>query len=302
MARATRAIPFEELWASYVRKLRAERKRDRTIETYSASVSQFVTYCQEQGWSTAPADWTRAHIQQFIDHLNRKRSPATSSIRFRALKTFLGWLEEEAEIPESPMARMRGPRVPVLPPQVMDMDTIARLMKTCSGRSFDDRRDTAMFRLMLDTGMRRGELASIRVADLNLRDQVVRVSGKTGVRDVPFGAKVALDLDRYLRIRATHPSALSPYLWIGRRGALTGNGIHSVVERRAREAGLDQKIWPHLFRHTFAHMFLSGEGKEGDAMVIGGWKSRSMLDRYGASGAAQRARQAQRERSVGDRL
>jgi integrase len=82
---------------------------------------------------------------------------------------------------------------------------------------------------------------------------------------------------------------------------MTANGISQAVARRAAEAGLGA-LNVHRFRHTFAHQWLAQGGQEGDLMHLAGWRSRSMLSRYAASAAADRARQAYASLSPGDRL
>jgi site-specific recombinase XerC len=164
------------------------------------------------------------------DQLERWK-PLTARNRYRGLQAFLKWAVAEGELDASPMAGMNPPQIPDEPPPVLTDEELRRLLKACEGRDFTDRRDAAILRLFLDTGVRVSEAAGIMLpGDLDLDDQVVIVLGKgRRPRAVPFGRKTALALDRYLRMRASHPFAHLPKPLAGGAGAMTASGLYQVV-------------------------------------------------------------------------
>jgi hypothetical protein len=90
---------------------------------------------------------------------------------------------------------------------------------------------------------------------------------------VKISFDAARSLDRYTRMRARHAQAYRPQLWLGAgsRGPITAGGIYQMITRRVRQAAID--VWPHRFRHHFAHTWLDRGGPEGDLMELNGWTS-----------------------------
>jgi site-specific recombinase XerD len=165
--------------------LRASNRSERTVETYLAAITQLDAFLRERGMPTAVGCLAREHVEAFIAELLQTRSASTASNRFRALQQFFKFLVEEGEIADSPMRRMKPPLVPTHPVDVLSEGQLRALIGTCSSKSFEDRRDEAILRLLVDTGMRRGELLGISIDDLDLDQNVAYVvgNGAVGCRD-----------------------------------------------------------------------------------------------------------------------
>jgi site-specific recombinase XerD len=289
MMSSTRPVPADRqlprghllvLNRSFRRTLEAESKSPRTIEAYTDAVRLLATYCQAHGHPILAGELRREHIQDFIaDQLGRWK-PATAHNRYRGLHAFFKWAVAEGDPETNPMEGMRPPQLPEQPIEVVRPEPLARLLRTCEGRDFTSRRDTAIILLLVDTGMRRAECVGMTLDDVDLDQRIVWVLGKgRRSRALPIGRKTAQALDRYMRIPEGHRLAHLPRLWVGRNGPMTPSGIYQVVHDRARAAGLPA-MHPHQLRHAFATSWLAEGRNENEVMLMAGWKSRIMIDRY----------------------
>jgi site-specific recombinase XerD len=165
-----------DLARSFERHLRAENKSDRTVETYLEAVRLLQAYVARRGVDLAEAD--RVQIEAFLANLLARWKPATAANRYRSLKVFYAWLEDEGEITADPMAKMKPPAIPEQPIPILPDEALRRLFAACAGKDFEARRDTAMIMLLLDSGARRAELVGLRVDDLDFEHDVARVIGR----------------------------------------------------------------------------------------------------------------------------
>lgn len=286
----------------WVRSLKAENKSSNTIDAYTAAAEQFLDFLRDKGMPTEATRINREHVESFVQHLLDTRKPATANNRYRGLQRLFAYLVDEGEITDSPMAKMHPPKVPEPETEVLTDEQLKRLFGACEGTSFATRRDMAMLRLLADTGCRSNELTMLKVEDIDRDAQVIYVMGKgRRPRACPYGPKTAQAIDRYMRLRNQHTLAKSPWLWLGLRGRITDPGLRQLLAIRAKSVGLG-RVHPHQLRHTFAHRWLSAGGNEGDLMRLAGWRSRTMLNRYGASAADARAHEAYRRMRLGDEL
>lgn len=281
------------LVASFERHLRALGRAPDTLRLYDKILGAFLAWADDR-----PID--RGTIEAFLAERRQRLAPSTVAVEFTVLRRFFRWADDEGEL-DSPMARMARPGFDPSPVDVIPDEVLARLLKVCEGRGFKQRRDAAIIRV-LNEGVRRGEIAGIHLKDVDWRTELIHVVGKGArQRAVPMSPKTAAAVDRYVRERARHRYADEPELWLGQRGPLAVKAFQSILDARCAEAGVDH-LHPHQFRHTAAHVWLESGGQEGDAMKLFGWRSREMVDRYGASVATERAIAAARRLKLGDRI
>ena len=301
MTTITNAKPqLEDLLPSWKRALKAENKSPRTIKSYFLAADQLIAFLKENDKSTVAAEISHREIQGYLAHMFETRASATVKQRYASLQQLFKWLSIEEEIETNPFQKIQKPKVTEQPVPVITSDQKKALLGAAKGKGFEEIRDTAVIRLLSNTGIRLSELVGTTTGDTDLDHEELTVTGKgEKTRTVALGDNTIVALDRYERARRRHRFAALPNYWLGLRGPLSNSGVAQILVKRSRLAELD-RIHPHQFRHTFAHEFLRDGGGETDLMRIMGWDSHQMLTRYGASAGAERAREAHRRLGTGD--
>lgn len=271
--------------------LSLHRLAPRTVDLYLQEARRFARWLVESG---RPDDLTRVQrrdVEAWLSEL-RARGLSQSTLRSRwiVLRNLYGWLTEEDEVDANPLERVKVDKPSPPAPDVLTDEEIKALLKACEGREFPERRDLALIRFLLATGVRVSECCDLLVEDLDLRNRIAHVRHGKGdrARLVRYDAATGAALDRYLRIRARHRLAALPALWIGHRGKVTRKGVPSILVKRATLAGIDH-VHAHQLRHTWAHRWLVNGGTEGDLQRLGGWEGTEVMRRYGEARAVDRA-------------
>jgi site-specific recombinase XerD len=293
---------------SWTLAMDADGYSPRTLASYEQAYNSLGRWLAEHHPDVGPAELDRDHVRGWIVHLRDTVAANSARSWFAGVRHFCKWMVAEGEAREDATQGIKTPRPGDPRTPVLKEQAIRDMLAACTGSSFMDRRDAAIIYVFADGGLRLAEVSDLKVTDVDIRDRIIFVIGKGSNRSGPrrravqLGVKAARALDRYLRERRKHPYHDLPQLWLGarNRATLSADGVEAALKRRGAQVGVE--LHPHMFRHTWASEFRKAGGEEGDLMVLGGWRSRQMLDRYGRVAAEDRAQASYRTRSLGDRL
>lgn len=210
---------------------------------------------------------TLKDISTFIDGPNeKKRSPATRARTVATLRSFFQFCENEYGEDIVDIRELVLPKVPTPPAHSLDEEEVNLILESFAPNDVGVR-DQAICELLYATGARISEVHGLNTNDVDYEQKIVRVFGKgSKERVVPTG-DIALKIlreyqfgprSRFLQKR-TKPTATNA-LFISQRGTrLSRQGLYDIVRKSATRVGLEKKVWPHVFRHSFAtHLIQHG--------------------------------------------
>jgi len=295
------AVSVAALQDSWELSLRASGKSRDTLKTYTQGLGSFTRWCREHG---EPEEVTRTRVQAWLTHLVDTGPHSTALTRLTAVRAFVRWAASEEEVATNFLNDMKSPQPAYKVVQPYTEEELRLFFRACQGRSFLDRRDEALARLISETGVRTGDCLTMTLRDTNLTGGISKIFGKgSKERQVSFGTTTAQALDRYIRLRRSHRLAHTDTLWLGERGqALGPTGLRRSLQRRAELAGLPGRFYPHRLRHTWASRWLDKGGSEQGLMKQAGWSSPRMAQRYSLANMEQRSIAEAKRLGLGDEL
>jgi integrase/recombinase XerD len=260
-------VRSERLTLDFLAYLELERGLSRnTLHAYRSDLAQLGRFLTQRGVSPLAA--RHGDLAAFLSELatgGEGRAPvaaATLQRKAACMRSFYRHLRREGLLEHDPTADLRSPPKLQRLPKVLSREEVSKLLEQPKGTEPLALRDRALLETMYACGLRVSEAIGLEVGDVDLQEGMLRARGKgSKERIVPVGRRAVEALDFYLR--RGRPSlvgvGVETHLLVNHRGkGLTRQGAYKIIQSRARDAGLAERMTPHTLRHTFATHLLSG--------------------------------------------
>ena len=243
--------------------LKLERSMSaHTIAGYSSDVQKYFDVLRKLG--TAPVDASVDDISRFLETLVEagvtKRSQARAISSVKALYRFL---DAEGQLAENPCDKLAAPKINPYLPTVLSVDEVMAILDSVDLSKPQGHRDRCILEVLYSCGLRVSELVGLKISDVFLDEQFIRVFGKgSKQRLIPLGEPAVDAIRLYRQVRDAGPveKAAEDILFLNHRGGkLSRVAVFNLVKEQARIAGIRKEISPHTFRHSFAtHLVENG--------------------------------------------
>ena len=234
-----------------------KRYSAHTLTSYTRDLNAFVKFCQQN----QIASWNNLdhqHIRSFIAQKHRKGLGGKSIQRLlSSIRSLFNFLLKNKKVKQNPAIGVSAPKSPRKLPEVLSPDELNNLMH------LDDNdplavRDMAIMELLYGCGLRLAELISLNINKIDWQDKTLNVTGKGNKqRIVPFGEKAAQAMKKWLKQRDGFIKENESAVFISNRGQrISPSSVQQRLKKWAQIKGLDQSLYPHLMRHSFASHIL----------------------------------------------
>lgn len=258
---------MENQYLTYLKKwlneLEINNMSQNTICAYKADVEFYLSYCHDHNLDLNDLEIT--DIREFVIYCTERKQLSTVSVKryLTAIRGFMQWLKRNNHITVDASQDVKIKRLPRSLPNIISEEEMSQLLdQPDPPLEFDKwlwKRDKAMFEVLYSSGLRVSELINLSIHDINLGSKLVRVIAGKGNKDrvVPLGSKACHALEVWLQFRLQNKPE-DDALFITHLGnRISVKQVRKRINQQANRAGLEQHLYPHLFRHCFATHLLA---------------------------------------------
>ena len=251
---------WTEISRGYRTHMRLEKHlSDNTIESYMRDLAQFAHYILRM-YDVPPKKVEPEMISNYMSRLYELGREKSSQARaLSGIKSFFNYLLLEEIIDSSPAELIEAPKSSRPLPDTLSTEEIDRLIGSIEDSTTKGLRDRAILEVLYSCGLRVSELCDLKLGDLFFGEGYIRVIGKGDKqRLVPVSSIARIRIQLYMDVRRKERRK-EEILFLNNRGKkLTRVMIFTIIKQAAQRAGIDKKISPHTFRHSFATHLLEG--------------------------------------------
>ena len=254
-----------------------------TVEAYIGDVNKLLSFFGNVGRLLAV---TLDDLREFLSAMADVGVNARSQARIiSSLRSFYGFLKLDGYIGSDPTAQLRSPKIGMRLPDVLTLQEIDDIINAIDLATCEGQRNRAIIEVLYSCGLRVSELCSLRMSDLYLKEQFIRVTGKGGKqRLVPISPRAIAELEAYFedRNRISIKPGFEDYVFISERlkKPLSRITVFHHIKELVERVGINKTVSPHTFRHSFATHLLEGGANLRVIQVMLGHESISTTEIY----------------------
>lgn len=248
---------------------------ENSVASYSLDIHKLIHYLEEKAIKISPITISAEVLQQFIFEIAKSLNPRSQSRVISGLKSFFDYLNFEGYREHNPMEIIESPKVGRKLPDVLSLADIDKMISNIDLSKAQGERNRAIIETLYGCGLRVSELLDLKISDLFFKEGFIKVTGKGDKeRFVPVSSITEDYLSEYLsNSRNGYPiqPQASDIVFLNRRGnSLTRAMIFTIVRNLGKQAGIQKKISPHTFRHSFAtHLLENGADLRAIQLMLG---------------------------------
>ncbi|MBL6996354.1 site-specific tyrosine recombinase XerD [Desulfobacula sp.] len=254
---------MDELTQNYIDYLIIEKGlSDNSLMSYSSDLAKYITFLEKNQINDLNDVDTTVILAWLIDLAKKGLSAKSRARHIITIRGLYKFLIAEKKVIKSPVKDIDIPKTGLTLPKIMTIEEVATLLDAPDIRKPLGMRNSAMMEIMYGAGLRVSELIALRLQDINLDANFVRVMGKgSKERIVPIGSKARTITQKWIKEgRSSHLKKIStPYLFVARAGKpMTRQSFWKIIKKYALLANISKNITPHTLRHSFATHLLEG--------------------------------------------
>ena len=257
---------WDEKISEFINYLKFEKNfSDNTLEAYQRDIKKLRDFSIESLDNLGPEEIAHEHLQEFLYKLSKEKFSERSQARWiSSVKAFFRFLLDDEARTDNPAALLEGPKLGLYLPDTLSYDDVEKIVKTIDLSTDLGLRNHCIIEVLYGCGLRVSELIDLKISNINFKEGYMKVEGKgRKIRFIPLADYTLQLIQNYIkdvRAKGKINKRYEDTLFLNSRGSnLSRVIVFIIIKELTEKAGINKKISPHTFRHSFAtHLLQNG--------------------------------------------